>query len=165
MFTNSAYVLIITWRKVGLSRTCLVGYCMGSYTYILLSIVLKCQWVLYSSAIEYYTQVPLSTMLKCHWVLYSSAIEYYTQVPLSTILKCHWVLYSCAIEYYTHVPLSTMLMCHWVLCSCAIEYYAQVLCYLYWIEWYLLVRIWVYEIIFYWNKLFHSPQKWCRYIK
>ena len=42
----------------------------------------------------------LNTILKCLWVLCSSAIEYYAQVPLSTILKCHWILCSSAIEYY-----------------------------------------------------------------
>ena len=57
----------------------------AKYTYI---------WFHIKTTIEYYTQVPLSTMLKCHWVLCSSAFEYYTQVPLSTILKCHWVLCS-----------------------------------------------------------------------
>ena len=63
----------------------------AKYTYI---------WFHIKTTIEYYTQVPLSTMLKCHWVLCSSAFEYYTQVPLSTILKCHWILCSSAIEYY-----------------------------------------------------------------
>ena len=80
-----------------------------------------------------------SKILMCHRVLYSCVIEYYTQVPSSTILKCHRVRYSCAIEYYTHVPSSTILMCLW--------------------KTILSIRIWVYEMIFYWNKLFHSPPK------
>ena len=55
--------------------------------------MLKCHWVLCSSAIEYYTQVPLSTILKCHWVLCSR--------PLSIIFKCHWVLYSSSVTSLT----------------------------------------------------------------
>ena len=83
--------------------------------------------------------MPLSTMLMCLWVLCSCAFEYYTHVPLSTMLMCLWVLYSSAFEYYAHVPLSTILMCLW--------------------KTILSIRIWVYEMIFYWKKLFHSPPK------